>query len=158
MSTHTFRNPDIVQVLDYREFIRDHCPNASQGFVALDLDLLIRHYGHEYGTDAEGKFRLIEIKRNNARPTMAQQRTFRLIDEMLRSTSGDHAHRYEGFFVINTEDDWDDVEAFTVNGQTLSREQFIAWLNGEPSVEPMWSESIVGTDATPELTEIAMPF
>jgi len=39
-----FRHPDKFQVLPWREYIRQNLPSGAEGFVAEDLDLIIRNY------------------------------------------------------------------------------------------------------------------
>lgn len=135
MSDTQFRNPDKVQVLPLREYLRRHLPNGREGFVVEDLDLLIRHFGPRYGADPTGRFMLVEEKRNGCTIGMAQQRTFGLVDEVLRK--GDPGReRYTGYYLLNTTYDANDELTFPlrVNGQPLDRDQFHQWLEGELSI------------------------
>lgn len=136
MSDHEFRNPDKVQVLPLREYLRRELPNGRDGFVVEDLDLLIRHFGPRYGTDSQGRFMLIEEKRNGCTIGAAQQRTFGLVDEVLRK--GDpNRERYTGYYLLNTVYDGNNELAFPlrVNGQTMTRDQFHQWLEGALRVQ-----------------------
>ena len=134
MSDHEFRNPDLVEQRHERDFIRKHCPNASDGFVAEDLDLLLRVYGPNYGTDAVGKFRLVEIKYGNPPLGKSKENTFGAIDAALRVGLGD---RYEGYFYVRTDAvRWDNATTFKVNSATLNTNEFIDWLNGDLPIAP----------------------
>ena len=44
MNKPKFRHPDKFQVLPWREYIRQNLPPGAEGFVAEDLDLIIRNY------------------------------------------------------------------------------------------------------------------
>lgn len=73
-------------------------PDARDGFVALDLDLLVRWYGPNYGTDATGRLALVEIKHRNADLGNGSKSTLRLLDAMLRR--GDTERRYLGLYLL----------------------------------------------------------
>lgn len=87
----------------------------------------MRVYGNQYRTDGKGKVILIELKFGDARLDVAQERTFGLINSILRQ--GDpNEHRYRGYYLVQyTHEDWDQA-AFSVNGVPLSRQDFIAFL------------------------------
>lgn len=73
-----------------------------------DLDLVVRLYGPNFGTDDTGKFMLIELKYGDASPDTAQQKTFGLIDKMLRLANPLVGNRYLGYHVLNyTDENWD---------------------------------------------------
>lgn len=130
MSDTVFRNPDKFQVLPLREYIRQEFPRGSDGLVAEDLDLVIRHFGSNYGTDAKGRLMLIEQKHAGYGIGTAQQKTFGLIDELLRRGDPD-GQRYLGYYLLNCVfDGMQPVFPVTVNGQELDREQFHEWLEG----------------------------
>lgn len=91
-----FRNPDKFQVLPWREFIRQNLPAGNEGFVAEDLDLIVRIYKHD---DPEGKFMLIELKYQQSTLNTAQKRTFGLIDKLLRKADPERK-KYFGFYLV----------------------------------------------------------
>jgi hypothetical protein len=126
---------DINLQLPFRDFIRRELPGPHDGLVAADVDLILRAFGLPYGTDARGKFRMLEIKCADGRLTNGERQTFRLVDDMLRSIDPGR-RRYLGYFTIWTEqDDWTDCELFDVERLTdgkyrqFTRPQFLSWLN-----------------------------
>jgi len=119
-----FRNPDILQVLPFRDWLRNKMPNGSFGFVVEDLDLVIRWFGRNYGFDGRGAFMLIDLKFGNKGLDIAQEKTFGLIDALLRAADPDY-ERYFGFYLIQySDDDWDEAE-FKINFKCVTREQFV---------------------------------
>lgn len=136
MTKPIFRNPDKFQVLPHREFIRKHLPSGTFGFVAEDLDLVIRVCGRNFNTDGGGKFMLMELKWYPHNIGMAQKRTFGLIDSLLKN--GDKSRtRYKGFYVIQYDnEDWD-LSRFWVNGIKVCREQLISFLRFELELKEM---------------------
>ena len=127
MTGHTFRNPELFQVLPFREWMRKNLPSGSQGMVIEDLDLVIRVYGTNFGSDAVGKFMLIELKFKKSWIGQAQKRTFGQIDRLLRKADPD-AKRYMGYFVVQYDDeDWDKAQ-FKVNRKRLPTETFKRFL------------------------------
>ena len=122
----TFRNPEHLQVLPEREWLRQQLPSGREGFIAEDLDLVVRAYGPRYGLDALGRFRLIELKRGNASLGTSKRMTFGLIDQGLRT--GATAERYDGYYVVRTSEAWDEAQVFNVNGIDLAHGQFRRWL------------------------------
>lgn len=134
MNKPVFRNPDKLQVLPYREWIRDNLPTGKAGMVVEDLDLVIRVYGHGYGTDEEGKFMLCELKHGlNTQMNHAQIKTFKLVDSIL--AAGDpNGTRYVGHFLVNySAEDWDNA-VFAVNNLHLSSDLFKKFLMFDPVV------------------------
>lgn len=121
-----FRNPDILQVLPEREWVWEHLPKGHEGFVAEDLDLVVRTYGARYGLDSLGRFRLIELKHGNARLGVSKVKTFGPIDAGLKT--GITASRYDGYYVVRTNGGWDGAGMFNVNGVDLSHAQFVEWM------------------------------
>lgn len=113
-----FRNPELLQVLPYREWIRSNMPGPRAGFVVEDLDLVIRTYGNEFDTDGIGKIMLVELKRWPHNIGYAQRATFGLLHRLLRKADPDQ-NRYVGYFVVQYDnDDWD-YSQFWVNGINL---------------------------------------
>lgn len=139
MSNHTFRNPHLFQRLPVRDYLRVHYPDGSRGFVVEDLDLVVRHYGVNYHTDATGRFMLIEIKHPGHSIGTAQRRTFGLLDSLLRK--GDpNGERYMGYFQLNAEFDDGNNMVFPVhvNGKQMDEQQFRRWITGEEAVPPLF--------------------
>lgn len=140
MSDHRFRNPQFYQVLGYREAIREWMPNGSAGFVATDLDLVLRWFGPAYGTDAAGKFAFVELKHGSASLGTAQRMTFRLINDALR-LADPTASRYVGFYVIKSStDNWVECDDFCINTVATNQTGLIHWLQHPESIAPMWHE------------------
>ena len=124
MAQPVFRNPDKFQILPFREWLRKNMPSGTDGFVVEDLDLVIRVYGPNFESDAEGKFILVELKYGMAWIGRAKKMTFGLIHRLLRETDS-HRQRYLGFYVLNYDDeDWDKAN-FKVNGLILSKEELL---------------------------------
>jgi len=131
-SNHRFHHPDLVEQRHERDFIRSHCPNGRDGFIAEDLDLVLRAFGPTYQTDGRGRIRLVEIKFGNASLGPSKRMTFGLIDEGLRKGLGP---RYDGLYVVRTESrTWEESSSFNVNGTVLDRDEFVAWLNWDASI------------------------
>jgi hypothetical protein len=134
-SKPTFRHPETFQLLKHREYIRRQLPTGSAGFVAEDLDLVIRHYGATYNLDDTGRFMLCELKYGRAPVDYAQRRTFGLLHQLLR-TADPEKQRYLGLYVIHYDhEDWEQAN-FTVNGMAVSQERFIAFVQGETAGIP----------------------
>jgi len=139
MSDHRFRNPGIFQRLPFRDWIRREMPNGADGFVAEDLDLVVRHYGAGFELDSNGRFMLCEIKIDRGIFNKAQQKTFSLIHGLLREADP-FCERYIGFFRIHTTVEWPDATHFTVNGNKLTPQQFKDFLLGAHRVESMFDD------------------
>jgi hypothetical protein len=134
-SKPTFRHPERFQLLKHREYIRRQLPAGSAGFVAEDLDLVIRHYGATYNLDDTGRLMLCELKYGRAPIDYAQRRTFGLLHQLLRQADPNR-DRYLGFFVIHYDHpDWS-LARFTVNGMPRTHAQFLDVLQGETAGIP----------------------
>lgn len=132
MKLPVFRNPDKFQVLPLREYLRRKLPAGSSGCVIEDLDLLVRHFGNNYGIDTIGRFMLIEQKHPGSFIEGAQVWTFRLVHDTLRKGDPDRK-RYVGYYVLNIAFDSNKNPIFpvTVNRSlSLDEKQFLKWLNG----------------------------
>jgi hypothetical protein len=130
-----FRHPDKLQVLPFRDWIRANLPVGNQGFVAEDLDLVIRVYGANFDSDSTGKFLLAELKYGNSRLDYAQRMTFGLLDSMLRQADPT-CSRYLGFFLINYSDvNWDKAR-FKINGQAISHDELLELLCLVSEIKP----------------------
>jgi hypothetical protein len=154
MSEHVWRGPP-EKLEPIREYLRrgDH-PDGKDGYVVTDLDLVVRTFGRNYGLDAKGKFRLMEIKYGSACVETAQFRTFGLADELLRA--GDPEGRYEGVYTVHHRipemarhsDDCEcrcnrpipevhDEDEITVMNQPMKATEFFEWTTGNgPDIEP----------------------
>jgi hypothetical protein len=99
--THTFRNPDLVQVLPIRNLLRgqhpDHpMPTGKDGLVVNDLDLVLKYHGDVLGTPGQ-RTRLVEVKNGQKKMEYAQVMQFADIDYIMSR----RPDRYDGFFVVN---------------------------------------------------------
>ncbi len=119
-----------------RDMIREELPEGTAGFVAEDLDLIIRHWGPNYGLDDIGRFRFVEVKHGKPKIDDAQRYTFTLIDDTCRRGDLDGT-RYDGFYIVghNAADAHAPETIYKVNrlGSSdvlkLTRPQFIRWLD-----------------------------
>jgi hypothetical protein len=96
------RNADHLNGTDaVRELMRQQfpAPGAANGLVVLDIDMVLRVYGPNFGTDGEGRFILTEWKQGTANLSGGQLFTFKTIHKLMRR--GDDAGRYLGFWKIN---------------------------------------------------------
>jgi len=119
-----FRNPDKFQVLPFREWIRKNLPTGNEGVTIEDLDLVVRVYGNQYGSDGQGKFMLIELKFDDSWIGYAQMKTFRLIDKILKAGDAE-GNRYKGYFVLQyTDENWDQ-STFTINRIPITKTDLI---------------------------------
>ena len=130
-----FRNGDKIQVLPFREWLRNKMPNGKMGFVVEDLDLVIRWFGLNYGFDGQGAFMLTELKFGSAQLGIAQEKTFGLMNSLLRAADPNY-ERYLGFYLIQyTHEDWDLAE-FKINFECVTREQFMNFWQRKHIVKP----------------------
>lgn len=109
-------------------------PSSDLGFVAEDLDLVIRWYGAKvYKFDQRGRFMLCELKCAD-RPAAigySKEFTFGYLHQCLALADPilSEEPRYRGFFTITTKDeDWDNTNEFYVNATKLDKPAFISWL------------------------------
>mgnify|MGYP001492292630 CR=1 FL=1 len=124
MNKDNFNNPDKLQLLSFRKWLRNNMPKGRDGFVVEDLDLVIRWFGYNYGFDSVGAFMLIELKFGSAEMDVPQIKLWGLIDSLLRKADPERK-RYFGFYLIQyTDDDWN-VSGFRINKQSVTREQFV---------------------------------
>lgn len=130
-----FRNPDILQVLPFREWLREKMPSGRDGFVVEDLDLVVRWFGRNYGYDSRGAFMLMDLKFGSAQLGIAQEKTFGLMDGLLRQADPDF-ERYLGFFLIQyTDEDWDRAQ-FRINFKGVTHQQFMDFWSRRFVTEP----------------------
>ena len=142
MSEHVFRNPDKIQQLPCRDFLRIEMPNGKDGFICEDLDLVLRWHSKDFMTDDVGMFALVEIKVGlKTALGHSKEMTFGMIDYLIRSST--ESQRYKGFFVIRTTiPDWNACTFFSVNDVHLSRDDFLNWCKGTKCVDPYGFEKI----------------
>jgi len=134
-----FRNPDLFQVLPWREWIRREMPPGSRGWVAEDLDLVVRRFGPN---DPIGRFMFVEIKYAAISLNTAQKWTFGLIDRLLRRADP-KGTRYIGYYLMQYPDkDPEKCNSVTINGQRLCINDFKKWLAFENNIEPMGFEQL----------------
>jgi len=120
-----FRNPDLFQRLPWREWLRREMPAGPEGWVAEDLDLIVRRY---MSSDPVGRFMLVELKYGEAGLGEAQIRTFGLVDGLLRAADP-QGRRYLGYYLLQyPELDWERCHGFKVNGLPLSAQGLKKWL------------------------------
>lgn len=124
MAQPVFRNPDKIQVLPYREWLRKNKPSGSQGCIVEDLDLVLRVYGINFHTDATGKLMLIELKFGNAWIGTSKIKTFGLLDSLCRIADPDRL-RYLGYYVVQYDnEDWDTAN-FRINRTSVTHKEFV---------------------------------
>lgn len=129
------RRPDIVKPDPHRDYIREHCPSGPEGFIAEDLDLIVRRHGPKMGTDDTGQFALIEVKHESFTGIgESKRRTFRLIDKLLHASDPD-GERYLGFYLLKHSHDgdeaWQPDDTVTFGGAAMTVAEYTAWLTGE---------------------------
>jgi len=112
MSEHVFRNPDWIRICPFRAWTRYVFPNASDGFVATDIDynrgidqidknVEIRRYGKNYKLDGLGDLMLIEIKENQGKETGGEKRVYDFLDVGMKT--GDLSNRWRGCHLLRIE-------------------------------------------------------
>ena len=141
MSGHTFRNPDLFQVLPLRDYLRSPgWPDGKDGFVVEDLDVVVRHFGNTFHTDAKGRLLLIEQKHPGHWIRTAQEKTFGLMDTLLRKADPERV-RYLGYYILQVAFDADNAPVFPVrmNKQAMDATEFRKWITGE-TVIPSYFE------------------
>ncbi len=129
MDRPVFRSVDKYQIHGYREYIRNHpqSPMPSDGYVIQDLDMMILGFGPRFKTDRKGRFIEIELKFGNKALTFGQISAFGLRDVLMRKGDPEGKH-YQGFYIVNYDnDDWS-LANFKVNGVSVSRATFDKFL------------------------------
>jgi hypothetical protein len=139
-----FRHPELFQLLPWREHLRSkRFPSGADGFVVEDLDVLVRWWGHNFQLDDDGTFALVEMKYDAtgagpARLPYAQERTFELLDGVLRRGDPDGT-RYRGCYVVQYGPAlWPDCRSFRINGRTVTRAGFDDFFLRRLEVEPLF--------------------
>lgn len=115
----TFRLRDLIRGNGHWKM-----PHGPQGFVAEDLDLVVRWFGPDFNLDSIGRLRLVEMKRSPFYLDTAQVRTFGPLAERLEGWE-----RFDGFYVVQTSNEQHDAETiYTIDGLDLSSAEFRQWL------------------------------
>lgn len=129
-SGHVFRNPDKVQQLPFRDYIREHCPGARDGLSVLDLDMVPLLFGNMVGrpSKADGKFMLTEIKANGAKLNYAQERLLMLMHRLLRQADPDKKF-FIGSYLLHW--DYDTNKPASLNYKRISDADFQQWITGK---------------------------
>lgn len=134
-SKPVFRNGDKLQVLGYREWIRDNCPNGRQGMVVEDLDLVPLMFGPMIGRvyNDHGQFMLVEIKNAGYGLQYPQKRLFGMMDCLLRFSDPDLKF-YLGFYLVW----WDHAnnKPAAINMQPCTEAEFVEFMQGKGQVPP----------------------
>ena len=126
-----FRHPGLLQVLPWREWIRQEMPSGPEGLVAEDLDLVVRRFTHH---DPVGRFMLVELKHGEVGLGKAQVMTFGLVDGLLRIADPE-GWRYLGYYLLHYPGlDWEECADFRVNGIPLSAGALKRWLGMEVTI------------------------
>lgn len=115
----TFQLRELLRGNKYRGM-----PSGLEGFVVEDLDLVLRWYGPNFGLDAEGRVRWIEMKHGlftGLDP--AKVRTFKPMVQTLQ-----RYERFDGFFLVRSSDNAHDPStSYKVNGSVMSADTFLDW-------------------------------
>lgn len=127
------RHPEIIQRIAWRDFIRKHVPPGREGYVAEDLDLVMRCYA---AGDPIGKFMLVEFKYDKFGLDHSQRRTFGLIDGLLKKADPER-RRYRGYYLLQyPEQDFNKCDHVNVNGRLLTKNELVKFLKFELDVLP----------------------
>jgi hypothetical protein len=134
-----FRHPDKFQLLPWREWLRNELPPGPKGWVAEDLDLVVRKYSLE---DPVGRFMLIELKHGGASLSKSKLMTFGIIDFLLRQADPKRKI-YRGYFLLQYPDP--NPESCThviVNDEVLSLGELKQWLKFDFEIPPYAFEGV----------------
>lgn len=130
--------------------IRNSCPAGRDGYVANDVDFVIRLFGPNYNTDADGKFMLTEFKHYPSGLTVSQKKLFTMMDRALRAGDcQDFGCQYMGFYLVQFEVDcWVDCgkeHKYWLNGLEMDLATMMEWMCGNLVVEaePLYKEPVV---------------
>jgi hypothetical protein len=130
---HVLRNPDVAPPLDYREWMREHCPSSQEGLTVDDADIVSMRYGPLAGGARPGLLKLIEIKHNNGRMTLSQKHSYRTMHDLMRAADPNH-EKYEGFYLVH----WGPDGPRSINGRKVTNEEFVKFMTGELKVRGLW--------------------
>lgn len=155
MRTMEFRGDvasEAENILQLRDLIRGRkhrlMPDGPAGFVAEDLDLVLRWFGPTSlypNLDATGRVRLVELKRRGGRLETSKAMTFGMLHRRLCGWD-----RYDGWYLVHHSDDnHDENTTYWVNGVAMSCNKFLDWVQEPFSPVPgMWTDAAsTGGDA-----------
>ena len=141
MNKPYLRNPDIIQELPWRKWLRNGFESMPfplvRGLNVQDVDLAVVRYGeladrHLYD---DGILRLFEIKQLNGQMSQGQTRLFSMMDRMLRA--GDpEGKNYDGFYFLH----WEPPDNCKLNGQRLTMDELKDFLLGKLDIAPVLPE------------------
>jgi len=139
----------------FRDWIRERCPAGKEGFVCEDLDIVINCFGKMIGRNhsGDGRIKLIE-KKINRNMKYPQQRTFELLDRLLRMADP-KGKFYRGLYtvkfpLIQKVEDFN-IATFEVkkhpNGpiKSMDAEEFIAFLQDKDFQEKIFQKGPEGS-------------
>lgn len=140
MSEHIFRNPGLVQQLPFRDYIREHCPGASQGLSVLDLDMVPLLFGGIINRPrhADGQFMLTELKMVGVGLNYAQGRLLKMMHSLLRKADSLQEY-YIGCYLLHW--DYEANRPVALNAQPISPELFVAWITGQQYIQSLYDPS-----------------
>lgn len=134
-----FRNPELYQQLNYRDYIREHCPGPRDGLSVLDLDLVVLQFGKMVNRpgNADGKFALVEIKNKGITIQYAMGRFLRLAHKLLRQADPNQEH-YIGAYLL--EWDNDSNKPWAINKIPVDDNQFLNWITGKTYFRSLYDD------------------
>lgn len=93
-------------LIPFREWARRECPGVEgdSGLVLTDSDVVVRVYGPKYHLDDVGAFCLLELVTSGRKLRYGQQRTFELMNTLMRLGERLYArggNRYRGRHVLD---------------------------------------------------------
>jgi len=137
MSEHVFRNPDKVQQLPFRDYIRDNCPGASQGLSVLDLDLVPLLFGQiiRRPKNADGQFMLVEIKAAGSELNYAQGRLLQMMHRLFRQADPKQEN-YIGCYLLHW--DYDRNLPSMLNWKPIGADMFREWITGKQYIASLY--------------------
>lgn len=97
-------------------------PSGRDGFVVLDLDMLLRWYGPSFGLDEKGMVAHVEVKYGDSSLTQGQVHTLRLQDWLMRGIAGP---RYRGCYLIH--DYGDGTYRFGASKERIDEGRLVEW-------------------------------
>lgn len=135
-----FRNPDLVQQLPFRDYIREHCPGPGGGLVVTDLDLIVNQFGALVGRgrDEDGRIFLTELKTAGTALNYAQNRTMQLMHKLMRLGDPERKH-YGGAYLLH----WDNEnnKPTAINWRPITEQQFQDWMSGKIEIPSMYDDT-----------------
>lgn len=127
MNKPVFRNPDLYQVLPWRDWMRENLPGGGAGMVVEDMDIVLRRYGPLANWCRDGTISFIEVKTFSSFMGRAQEMTFGLIDRLMRKADPDEKY-YKGYYVIR----WNPPH-YAINECAVTEDELKQFFVGERS-------------------------